>query len=118
MCLLLEEERKEMLNEDLVMEDMKNEVGELYEYRFSFSLLQHFQTRLVTYTVVDERSYDVDCDSDPRNYFVPCSLRQRHDDQESRGVGKPILQPPADQVLEVKARLNIILSLTELFLRS
>ena len=33
MCLLPEEERKEMLNEDLVMEDMKNEAGELYEYR-------------------------------------------------------------------------------------
>ena len=33
MCLLPEEERKEMLNEDLVMEDMKNEAGELYEFR-------------------------------------------------------------------------------------
>ena len=33
MCLLPEEERKEMLNEDLVMEDMKDEAGELYEYR-------------------------------------------------------------------------------------
>merc|ERR1719384_2779283 len=33
MCLLPENERKELLNEDLVMEDMKNEAGELYEYK-------------------------------------------------------------------------------------
>merc|ERR1712045_294320 len=33
MCLLPEDERKELLNEDLVMEDMKNEAGELYEYK-------------------------------------------------------------------------------------
>ena len=33
MCLLPEEERKEMLNEDLVMEDMKDESGKLYEYK-------------------------------------------------------------------------------------
>ena len=33
MCLLPEDERKELLNEELVMEDMKNEDGELYEYK-------------------------------------------------------------------------------------
>merc|ERR1712045_188109 len=33
MCLQPEDERKELLNEDLVMEDMKNEAGELYEYK-------------------------------------------------------------------------------------
>ena len=33
MCLLPEDERKELLNEELVMEDMKNEAGELYEYK-------------------------------------------------------------------------------------
>merc|ERR1719330_1342632 len=33
MCLLPEDERKELMNEELVMEDMKNEAGELYEYK-------------------------------------------------------------------------------------
>ena len=60
---------------------------------FYYYGLKRFQTRLVAYTVVGGKFYDVDWDSDPHTCSVFRSLRQGHDDQESHGDGKHLLQP-------------------------
>ena len=69
--------------------------------------------------------YDVDCDSDPRNYYVFRSLRQGYADQERRGDGRP-LQPSHGREHQLRRSgvrgkdqiKYIILSFTELFPRS